>query len=81
VSGMPGGPDTSAFSATQVLSRDGAIFDEATVYVRYRNVIITALVEGIDRSADGKKYGPVAMSDLVTAARTIAKQVAGQIVH
>jgi hypothetical protein len=81
VSGMPGGPDTSAFSATQVLSRDGAIFDEATVYVRYRNVIITALVEGIDRSADGKKYGPVAMSDLVTAARTVAKQVAGQIVH
>jgi hypothetical protein len=81
ISGMPGGNDTSAFSATQVLDRSGAIFDEASVYVRYRNVIIIALMEGVDRSSDGKKYGPVVMSDLTSAARTVAKQVAGQIVH
>ena len=48
ISGMPGGNGTSAFSATQVLSRDGAIFDEASVYVRYRNVIIIAVMEGLD---------------------------------
>lgn len=83
ISGMPGGNDTSAFSATQVFDRGGAITDEATVYVRYRNVIITAVMEGLDQSSSAakKKYGPVAMSDLTAAARTIANEVAGQIVH
>jgi hypothetical protein len=81
VSGMPGGNDTSAFSATQMFDRGGAITDEATVYVRYRNVIITAVMEGLDRSSGAKKYGPVVMSDLTSAAQTVAKQVAGQIVH
>ena len=78
---MPGGNDTSAFSATQVFDRGGAITDEATVYVRYRNVIIIAVMEGLDRSSTTKKYGPVVMSDLTTAAKAVAKQVAGQIVH
>ena len=81
IPGMPGGNDTSAFSATQVFDRGGAITDEATVYVRYRNVIIIAVMEGTDRSSGTKKYGPVAMSDLITPAQTIAKQVASQIVH
>jgi hypothetical protein len=80
LSGMPGGNDTSAFSATQVFDRGSALTDEATVYVRYRNVIMTAVMEGLDQSS-GKKYGPVAMSDLTAAAQTIAKQVAEQIVH
>jgi hypothetical protein len=81
---MPGGTDTSAFSAAQVFNRAGAVTtvtDEATVYVRYRNVIIIAVMEGLDRSSGGKKYGPVAMGDLTAAAKTVAKQVAGQIVH
>jgi hypothetical protein len=81
ISGMPGGNDTSAFSATQVFDRSGAITDEATVYVRYRNVIITAVMEGLDRTSGAKKYGPVVMSDLSAAAQTVAKQVASQIVH
>ena len=82
LSGLPGGTGTSAFSATQVLSRGGAIFDEASVYVRYRNVIIIALMEGLDHGTGAKKnYGPVAMSDLAAAAKTVATQVAGQIVH
>jgi hypothetical protein len=82
ISGMPGGTESSAFSATQVLSRGGAIFDEASVYVRYRNVVIIALMEGLDHGSGAKKnYGPVAMSDLATAAKTVAKQVAGQIVR
>jgi hypothetical protein len=80
VGGMPGGNDTSAFSVTQVFERSGTI-DEATVYVRYRNVIITAAMEGLDRSSGAKKYGPVAMSALTSAAETVARQVTGQIVH
>ena len=82
LSGMPGGNDTSAFSATQVFNKNGAITDVATVYVRYRNVIISVVVDGLDRAAGTKsKYGPVAMSDLTAAAKTVARQVTGQIVH
>jgi hypothetical protein len=81
LAGLPGGNDSSAFAATQVFNRNGAITDVATVYVRYRNVIITAAVDGLDRASGAKKYGPVSMSDLTTAAKTVAKQVASQIVH
>ena len=80
LAGMPGGNDTSAFSATQVLSRGGAVFDEASVYVRYRNVIITAVVQGLNQTSGAKKYGPVTMSDLTTAATTVAREVAAKIV-
>jgi len=81
LSGMPGGNDTSAFEATQVFNRDGAITDVATVYVRYRNVIVTVVVDGLDQASGAKKYGPVAVSDLSAAAKSVAKQVAGQIVR
>ena len=79
LSGMPGGNDTSAFSATQVLGKNGDT-DVATVYVRYRNVIITAVVQGLNQTTGAKKYGPVSMSDLTTAATTVARQVAAKIV-
>ena len=79
LSGMPGGSQTSAFQATQVFNRGGAITDVANVYVRYRNVIITVVVDGLDQSSTGKKYGPVSMSDLTTVATTVANQMASQI--
>jgi hypothetical protein len=79
LSGMPGGNDTSAFSATQVLGKSGDT-DVATVYVRYRNVIITTVVQGLNQTTGAKKYGPVSMSDLTTAATTVARQVAAKIV-
>jgi hypothetical protein len=79
LSGMPGGTQTSAFQATQVFDRGGAVTDVATVYVRYRNVIISVVVNGLDQSSAGKKYGPVAMSDLTAAANTVAKEMASQI--
>jgi hypothetical protein len=79
LSGMPGGNDTSAFSATQVLGKGGDT-DVATVYVRYRNVIITAVMQGLNQTTGAKKYGPVSMSDLTTAATTVAHQVAAKIV-
>jgi hypothetical protein len=79
LSGMPGGTQTSAFQATQVFNRGGSVTDVAKVYVRYRNVIITVVVDGLDQSNGGKKYGPVSMSDLTAAANTVAKEMASQI--
>jgi len=79
LSGMPGGAQTSAFQATQVFDRGGAVTDVANVYVRYRNVIITVVVDGLDQTTGGKKYGPVAMGDLVAAANTVATEMASQI--
>ena len=79
LSGMPGGSQTSAFQATQVFNRGGAVTDVANVLVRYRNVIITVVVDGLDQSSGGKKYGPVSMSDLTTVATTVANQMASQI--
>jgi len=79
LSGMPGGSQTSAFQATQVFDRGGAVTDVANVYVRYRNVIITVIVDGLDQTSGGKKYGPVSMTDLTTAASTVANEMASQI--
>jgi hypothetical protein len=79
LSGMPGGSQTSAFQATQVFDRGGAVTDVANVYVRYRNVIITVIVDGLDQTTGGKKYGPVSMTDLTTAATTVANEMASQI--
>jgi hypothetical protein len=76
---MPGGTQTSAFQATQVFNRGGAVTDVANVYVRYRNVIITVVMNGLDQSTNGKKYGPVSMSQLVAGANTVAKEMASQI--
>jgi hypothetical protein len=76
--GMPGGNDTAAFSATQV-DRNGET-DVATVYVRYRNVIVTAVIQGLNQTTGAKKYGPVSMADLTTAAQTVAREVTAKIV-
>lgn len=80
LSGLPGGNDTFAFQATQVFNVNGATTDVATVVVRYRNVIITVVMNGLNHSGVGN-YGPVAMSDLTTAAQTVAQEVASKLVH
>ena len=79
LSGMPGGTQTSAFQATQVFTRGGATTDVANVLVRYRNVIITVVVDGLDQASGGKNYGPVSMSDLTAEANALAKEMASQI--
>jgi hypothetical protein len=79
VSGMPGGTQTSAFQATQVFVRGGATTDVARVLVRYRNVIITVVVDGLDQNSGAKKYGPVSMSDLTSEANAMAREMASQI--
>jgi hypothetical protein len=79
LSGMPGGNETSAFLSTQVFSKNGQN-DDATVYVRYRNVIVTASLQGLNQTTGAKKYGPVSMSDLTAAAKVIAREVIAKIV-
>jgi hypothetical protein len=78
--GLPGGNDTSGFEATQVFTVSGAITDVATVYVRYRNVIVTVVLNGLDHANKGT-YGPVSMSDISSAAQTVAQEVTGKLVR
>jgi hypothetical protein len=80
LSGMPGGNDTVAFEATQVFTVDGSVTDVDTVVVRYRNVIVTVVINGLDHASAGD-YGPVTTSQLSPAAQTVARQVTGTLVH
>lgn len=80
LNGLPGGNDTVGFEATQVFNAGGATTDVATVYVRYRNVIITVVMNGLDHANKGN-YGPESPSLIAAAAKTVATQVAGQVVH
>jgi hypothetical protein len=79
LSGMPGGNYTVAFEATQVFNVSGATTDMATVVVRYRNVIVTVVLNGLDHANVGN-YGPVYMSSLSSAAQTVAQEVTGKLV-
>jgi hypothetical protein len=78
LSGMPGGTNTSAFQATEVFNRGGATQDLAYVYVRYRNVILRVMVQGLNQSGGGKTYS-VQMSTLTGIANTVANEMTGQI--
>ena len=80
VSGMPGGRDSVAFQAMQVFQNNGAVTDMATVVVRYRNVIVTVVMNGLDHANTGT-YGPVSPSLLSSAAQTVAQQVTGGLVR
>jgi hypothetical protein len=66
------GLGNEAFSATQVFRRGGAVFDVATVVVRYHNVVVTATLNGLEHSNRGA-YGPVSMSQLSAAALAFAQ--------
>ena len=80
LSGMPGGNNTVAFEAAQVFKVNGATTDVATVVVRYRNVIVTVVLNGVDHANTGN-YGPVSPGVLNSAAQTVAQQVTSQLVH
>jgi hypothetical protein len=62
----------AAFTATQVYHVGGAITDIATTVIRYHNVLITVILDGLDRSNRGD-YGPVSMSDLSSGALAAAR--------
>jgi hypothetical protein len=61
-----------AFSAMQVFRAGGAVTDVATVMVRYHNVVVTVILNGLQHSNHGS-YGPVSPSQLTAAALAFAQ--------
>ena len=53
----------AAFTATQIYNIEGAVTDVATTVIRYKNVLITVILNGLDKSNHGH-YGPVSMNQL-----------------
>jgi hypothetical protein len=68
-----------AFSSLQVFREGGAVTDVATVIVRYHNVIVTAIVNGLQHSNRGN-YGPVAKAQLSAAALAFAEAAAARLI-
>jgi hypothetical protein len=74
------GLGTAAFAATQDFNTNGTTTYKATVIVRFHNVIVTAVVNGLDHAVTKKgTYGPVAMSTLSAAAKQVATQAVAQL--
>jgi hypothetical protein len=71
ITALPG-LGTEAFSAAQVFRRGGAVTDVATVVVRYRNVVVTVTLNGLEHSNRGG-YGPVSSAGLSAAALAFAR--------
>jgi hypothetical protein len=67
-----------AFSALQVFHVGGAVTDVATVIVRYRNVVVTVTLNGLEHSNKGN-YGPVSKPQLAAAAMAFA--LAAEALH
>jgi len=70
---------SQAFSALQVFHVGGAVTDVATVVVRYRNVVVTVTLNGLEHSNKGN-YGPVSKPQLAAAAMAFAR-AAGASLH
>jgi len=66
------GLGTQAFSALQVFRVGGAVTDVATVMVRYRNVVVTVTLNGLEHSNRGT-YGQVSRPELAAAAMAFAQ--------
>jgi len=66
------GLGNQAFSALQVFHEGGAVTDVATVVARYRNVVVTATLNGLGHSNRGS-YGPVSPPQLAAAALAFAQ--------
>ena len=67
-----------AFTALQVFHVGGAVTDVATVMVRYRNVVVTVTLNGLDHSNKGN-YGPVSKTQLAAAAMAFARAAEGSL--
>jgi hypothetical protein len=69
---MVPGLGTAAFTATQVYQVGGAITDVASTVIRYRNVVITVVLNGLDHSNRGG-YGPESISQLSAGSLAVAR--------
>lgn len=74
------GLGSAAFVATQVFRSTGSTTTMVTEVVRYRNVLVTVVIEGLNQTKGAKRYGPVSMSDLVTAAQTAAHDATTKVI-
>ena len=72
------GLGTAAFTATQVYQVGGATTDVATTVIRYRNVLVTVILNGLDKSNNGH-YGPVSMSELSAGSQAVARAAFAQV--
>jgi hypothetical protein len=70
-----------AFVATQVYNDGSTLTDMATEVVRYHNVLITTIVDGVQDTSGGKRYGPVSMSDLTAEVQAIAQGATTKVMH
>ena len=66
------GLGTAAFTATQVYNIEGAVTDVATTIIRYKNVLITVVLNGLDKANNGH-YGPVSMNQLSAGSLAVAR--------
>ncbi|HEX3749898.1 MAG TPA: hypothetical protein VHW06_04990 [Streptosporangiaceae bacterium] len=74
------GLGTAAFTATQVYQVGGAITDVATTVIRYRNVLVTVILNGLDKSNNGH-YGPVSMTELSAGSQAVARAAFAKVGH
>jgi hypothetical protein len=71
-----------AFLATQVYDEGSTDMYMVTEVVRYRNVLVTTIVDGMQNSnSGGKHYGPVSMSQLTAEAEAAAQGATTQVMH
>jgi len=69
---------TAAFTSAQVYQVGGAITDVATTVIRYRNVVISVVLNGLDQSNRGG-YGPESLSQLTAGSLAVARAAFAQL--
>jgi hypothetical protein len=72
------GLGSQAFAALQVVTAGGDTTDIMTVVVRDHNVLVTVILQGLDKSHSGK-YGPVVTPQLRGGAIATARDVLSQL--
>ena len=72
------GLGTAAFTSAQVYQVGGAITDVAAAVIRYRNVVITVVLNGLDQSNRGG-YGPESLSRLTAGSLAVARAAFAQL--
>jgi hypothetical protein len=70
-----------AFVATQVYNEGSTVMYMTTEVIRYHNVLITTIVDGMQNSSGGKHYGPVSASELTAEAEAVAQGATAKVMH
>jgi len=69
----------NAFQAVQVYHSADATMYVVTEVIRYRNVLITTVVDGLQESTGSKHYGPVSESTLTAEGQAVAQGAAAKV--